>query len=215
MSVREDARSRLYDNFGPLLALLIVAFLVTGVDGSRWITLVAGLINVVSLLIGFASTDLDIRSRPAAALIGVGLVGAAAASRLPIDSVGAALGASAQAALLITLTVAVLKRIVRSHVVTIQTILGAIAAYLLIGQSFAWIYMALPGFTGEPVLDPPIAAGDVPVYYSYVTLTTLGFGDVSPAGDFAQRITVLEALLGQIFLAVLLAFLVSAYSSER
>jgi hypothetical protein len=67
--------------------------------------------------------------------------------------------------------------------------------------------------TGEPVLDQE-AVGKVPVYYSYVVLTTLGFGDITPNGAVAERVTVLEALLGQVFLVVLIARLVSTYERE-
>jgi hypothetical protein len=55
-------------------------------------------------------------------------------------------------------------------------------------------------------------ADEVPMYYSYVVLATLGFGDVLPIGSLAERVTVIEALFGQIFLATFVARLVSVYS---
>ncbi|MDH3681115.1 MAG: potassium channel family protein [Acidimicrobiia bacterium] len=207
-------RVRLHDNFALLLASLTITFMITGLEGSRGITVVAGLLNVCSLLIGFATTDLDMRSPAFLGLVGAGLVGAGIVSIVEVDSTAMALGATAQAVLLATLTIAVLGRVIRHTRVTTQTIVGALVVYVLIGQVFAWIYLSLPGYTGESVLDPP-SDGELPVYFSYVVLTTVGFGDVTPSGPFSQRLTIVEAVLAQIFIAVLLARLVSVYSAER
>jgi hypothetical protein len=97
--------------------------------------------------------------------------------------------------------------------VTNQTLLGAISAYFLIGQIFAWVYLSLPGYLDDEVISPAGGAGFTD-YYSYVVLTTLGFGDVTPVGALAQRVTVLEALIGQMFLAILIGRLVALYSRQ-
>ena len=109
------------------------------------------------------------------------------------------------------MTLAVLGRVIAHRDVTNQTLLGAVAAYFLIGQLFAWLYMALPDYAEGAVLAPTVT-DEIPMYYSYVVLTTLGFGDVVPLGELAERVTVIEALIGQMFLAVLVARLVAMYA---
>jgi len=58
----------------------------------------------------------------------------------------------------------------------------------------------------------PPSRGEIPTYYSYVVLTTLGCGDVQPVGVLAERITVVDSLIGRLFLAVLMSRLVSLYT---
>ena len=106
---------------------------------------------------------------------------------------------------------AVVRRVLAHDRVGLPTILGAISAYVLIGMVFAWIYLAMYGIVDGPLLDPDEAG--LPTYYSFVVLTTLGFGDITPVEDLVQRLTALEAMIGQIFLATLVARLVSLYGS--
>ncbi|MBT8240792.1 MAG: potassium channel family protein, partial [Acidimicrobiia bacterium] len=108
---------------------------------------------------------------------------------------------------------AVVGRVVHHERVETQTLLGALAAYFLIGLFFAWIYLALDGFVDGPVLQPPVEG--VPSYYSMVVLTTLGFGDINPVDQLARKVTAIEAITGQIFLATLVARLVSLYGRPR
>ena len=60
-----------------------------------------------------------------------------------------------------------------------------------------------------------VSTTDVPVYYSFVVLTTLGFGDITPVDAFAQRITALEAIVGQIFLATVVARFVALHGKRK
>ena len=202
-----DAR----DRFGLLVVLLVAVLLVSGVSDDGWVRLCAGVLNAVAFVVGYRATRTQSALWTAAGVLLVGLVGAIVVGSLRADELGGALGATTQVILLGTLTLAVVSRVLDHERVTNQTILGAIAAYLLIGQVFAWVYLALPGLMDEAVVAPG-RLGELPVYYSYVVLTTLGFGDITPTGALAQRVTVLEALLGQLFLAILLARLVSVYS---
>lgn len=94
--------------------------------------------------------------------------------------------------------------------ITTRRIQGAIAVYLLLGFIWAQVYelVALlhPGaFTGAVE-----GRGSLPwTYYSFVTLTTMGYGDIMPVHPLARAVAVLEALTGQLYLAIMLARLVS------
>lgn len=114
-----------------------------------------------------------------------------------------------------TLGAIVLVEVLREGPITSQRIQGAIAAYLLIALMFAaaytWIDVHVPSaFSGAAA--PPSSQRDPLArfaYFSFVTLTTVGYGDVVPQAGVARSLAVLEALIGQLFPAILLARLVS------
>jgi hypothetical protein len=98
--------------------------------------------------------------------------------------------------------------------ITAHRIRGAVATYLLLGLSWAWIYrlivLLVPGAiveTSNP--EQNLAMGTKLVYFSFMTLTTVGYGDIVPVGAFARSFSNLEALLGQLYPVVLIGRLVS------
>ena len=112
------------------------------------------------------------------------------------------------------LSAVVFERLFRAGRVTVHRISGAVAAYLLIGLVFAFVYdtieLAAPGsfrFAAEELRNTTLA--DPMVYFSFVTLTTVGFGDVTPAVPLTESLTNLEALIGQLFPTILIARLVA------
>jgi hypothetical protein len=117
---------------------------------------------------------------------------------------------------LVALCCVVLALVLRRGPITTRRIEGAIAVYLLLGFSWAQAYelVALwhPGaFTGA--VD---GGGSLPwTYYSFVTLTTMGYGDIMPVHPLARAGAVLEALTGQLYLTILLARLVSLELQSR
>jgi hypothetical protein len=114
------------------------------------------------------------------------------------------------------MTAVISVQVFRSGVVTVHRILGAVAVYLLLGliwaQAYQLVWLAHPGaFTGA--LDD--AAANPWVYFSIVTLTTTGYGDILPAHASARALANLEALIGQLYPAILLARLVSLEVARR
>jgi voltage-gated potassium channel len=114
--------------------------------------------------------------------------------------------------------VVVLAYIFRSQRVTLEVILAAVTVYLLIAFSFATIYNIAFQFDFRSFHLPEwIAAGSAEVlrtemiYFSLVTLATLGYGDILPSSPFTQMLAVLEAVIGQFFMAVLVAWLVGMF----
>ena len=115
------------------------------------------------------------------------------------------------AVLLVTVLV-IVRRVLTHEVVTVNTIFGALSAYLLIGFMFAAIYGALVNLDPTPFFaDGKRAGTGVLQYFSFTTLTTLGYGDFVAATQAGRSLAVLEALAGQIFLVTLVARLVSAF----
>ena len=116
-------------------------------------------------------------------------------------------------ALLLLLTVVmVVRRVLARPTVTIQSIYGALSAYLITGLMFASCFAAMDHLsTSDFFADNQPANTQTFQYFSFTTLTTLGYGDFTAVESSGRSIAVLEALTGQVFLATLVARLVSAY----
>jgi hypothetical protein len=119
--------------------------------------------------------------------------------------------------LLLLVTPFVISRRIASHtVVSTETVMGAISVYLLIGMSFAYIYL-----TVDTLIPTPFFAGQETAtinnyfFFSYTTLTTVGYGDLVPAGNVGQTFAMLEALIGQIYLVIVVARLVALWGQRR
>ncbi len=103
-------------------------------------------------------------------------------------------------------------RILHHPQVTPETILGGVCIYILIGMVFANFDYGLQLVAGKTFFAQAGHHG-LPdfAYFSYITMSTVGYGDLSPAPGLPRTSSVLEAVTGQVFLVVLLARLVSLY----
>jgi len=105
--------------------------------------------------------------------------------------------------------------------VTAHRIQGAVALYLLIAAFFAVLYELLEGvspgaFRFADGLTTTVGVSSEALYYfSFVTLTTVGYGDVTAVHPFARSLVMFEALIGQLYPAILLARLVTLYEGTR
>lgn len=123
---------------------------------------------------------------------------------------------------MIILTVVILNRVfMDDRPVTPHRVQGAVAAYVLFGITWSVLY----GFLDQVLpnaFNLPQASGDygparqeVFAYYSFITLTTVGYGDISPTHDISRMFAVMEALVGQLYPATLLARLVSLAITQK
>ena len=103
-----------------------------------------------------------------------------------------------------------LVEIIREQGVVLEAVWAALSIYLLIGLAYASIFSALQQITGQPFFVQeahPIAIDFV--YFSFVTLTTTGYGDFTAASSFARMLAVSEGLFGQLYLVTVVATIVS------
>jgi hypothetical protein len=101
----------------------------------------------------------------------------------------------------------------------LNRIVGAICVYLLLGLLFALanglVYRFVPGaFNGIEATEVS-TTGFTLLYYSFVTMTTLGYGDISPESPIARVLAYLSAIAGQFYIAVLVAMIVTQYMNQR
>ena len=115
--------------------------------------------------------------------------------------------------------VIIIMRLLNEERVTVDSLAGAVSTYLLMGMAFASLYLCINTLTpgsfllepgGIPLINGPEAVSDY-VYYSFVTLTTVGFGDALPISAAAKSLTIIEAVCGQMYLAILIAILVGKH----
>jgi len=112
-----------------------------------------------------------------------------------------------------------LKQVVVGTDITLNRLAGAICVYLLLGTIWAMAYTLVntlfPGsFTGFTPMDGHGWNSEW-LYFSFVTMTTLGYGDVLPVSATARGLAYMQAVVGQFYIAVLVAGLVGAYVSKR
>ena len=202
--------------YGLLLLLLIAVYLISAVTRSRW----GGAIHVAFVMvIGLLAIRRALLSQWADwVAVGIVLVtGIAAGFGISSTNKTAEGLANLWSGLVLLVTVVIIiNGVLRIDQVTGQSIYAALSAYLLLGLMFSAFYGAL-----SFLVSGPFFANGQPVntqtlqYFSFVTLTTLGYGDFTAAGSLGRAFAVLEALTGQVFLATLVARLVSAYGTTR
>jgi len=114
------------------------------------------------------------------------------------------------------LVVLILHYLSKEKKITADVIAGAICGYLLIGLMWSSFYSVLEALQPGSFQVPDHLSTDSSyfTYYSYVTLTTLGFGDIIPATNQARGLSVLESITGPVYLAVLVARLIGMGISQ-
>jgi voltage-gated potassium channel len=205
---------RILDSYASLLVLLLANFfLLEVVHDERWAVIGSTLLGAAALVVAISDPDTG-HKLERRHWISIAVCVLIVPVVLVVNSrevVG--LTYLLPAALLVTATLPVtLVRVLRHKRVTYETVLGALCTYVLLGLLFAFAYLAL-----DLVRDAPFFAQPGPheaseyLYFSFVTITTLGFGDLSPAVGLPQALTALEALLGSVFLVTLVARLVTLW----
>ena len=109
-----------------------------------------------------------------------------------------------------SIIIGVVRQVRRSHKITIRTMFGVLCVYLLIGSAFAYAY-GITSVLDDGTFFAQMSDGDVSdfLYFSFTTMTTTGFGDLTAAHDFGRSLAIMEALIGQIYLVTLVALIVS------
>lgn len=123
----------------------------------------------------------------------------------------------------VTMAVLILVTVMRRHLATVHSIFGAISAYLLLGLAWAVVYWGISRLDenaldlSDHVATTRIMGGKVSevaefsqlVYYSFVTMSTLGYGDITPRSSIVQTLAWMQSVTGQFYMAVLVAWMVS------
>ena len=114
-----------------------------------------------------------------------------------------------------------LRFVLRAPVVTVEVLCGSIAAYLMLGLMWTLAYWLVDQLTPGGAFSFNTDGGGQSIngfsgfYFSFITLSTVGYGDITPVSRFARWLAALEAMTGLLYVAVLIARLVALYSSAK
>ena len=113
----------------------------------------------------------------------------------------------------------IFRGVVASGEVTRETLYGAITAYLSLGVTWAWAYAlvehVLPGSFRSLLVPDGRVAGPEFTFFSFITLTSVGYGDIVPVGGHARSLAILEAVAGVMYQAIFVARLVGLYQGSK
>ena len=115
------------------------------------------------------------------------------------------------------MVIIILSYIIKVKNVTADIIFGAIVVYLLMALMWGFMYSVVEDLHPGSFIIPegPIKEGRfLLIYFSFVTLATLGYGDITPLTALACSLSILEAIIGQIYLVVVVAWLVGIFVSQ-
>jgi len=210
-------RLRASHSYGLVLVLIVAAFLfAAAVPDGRWGNSILVLLQCATLVCALWTSGVTaLTSHWNAVLVAAACV--AAISNLLTGGRLATGGTPLIAGLLTAATVVVIARgVVDQGEVNKQSVRGSIGIYILLGLLFAFLYGAVAGLGSTPLFAQGTdGTRPLRVYFSFVTLTTLGYGDYSPAGTIGQSLAIVEALTGQIYLVTVVALLVSRIGQGR
>jgi hypothetical protein len=114
---------------------------------------------------------------------------------------------------LVLLTIAaIFRRLVTYRTLNVQFVLGLLTVHILMALSFGLAYLMNELITAQAFAQGPQGLSGS-IYFSFVTITTLGYGDITPASNFVRTLAVAEAVLGQIYLVSVVAFAVGRLGS--
>jgi hypothetical protein len=196
-----------------LLILVIIAFAFSG-DGDVG-RLVSVVLEGITLLVILRSSRVHGRLLLIATVFVGVAIAAVVVSIVLGDSVGRRGPVIVGALLALVGPPAIIRRLLAHHRIDLTTVAGALCVYLLAGVFFAYVFWTVGEF------DPPFFAQTADpngvdfVYFSFVSLATLGYGDLTPIGDLGRMLAVTEAVSGQLYLVSAVALLVANLGRTR
>ncbi len=202
--------------YGIVLLLLFTTFVVeaSGFDGA-WYRVVTVALQGATLVMAFVASGVGrhlMRIATVVALLAfLGALVAAINDEPPTSGVFGILSFL----VVVAAPVVIARAIARRGVVDIHTVLGALCIYMMLGMLFSFLFGAIGDLISEPFFAQTAHATSADyLYFSFVTLTTTGYGDFTAGTGLGRAVSVLEALSGQLYLVVIVALLVGRMATN-
>jgi hypothetical protein len=215
---RTESRRR--ERYGVLLGAIVLAFGIQGIaQPGRWEQLLVSALLAVTVLLAFFAADVK------AWVMRLGMLVAGAVIILSLaeaiqGNVDAEATRIANALLVVLAPPAIVVGVLRSmrarQAVTLEAVFGVLCVYILLGMLFAYTYGLINDLGGSPFFAGGQQATVARcLYYSFTTLTTVGYGDLTSRSNLGHTLSTSEALFGQIYLITIVSLLVSNLRPRR
>jgi ion channel len=200
------------ERYGWLLLAILSAFAVQGIaHPGPWEQVVVSSLLAATLLLAGRASDVRPGVIRASLVVGALVVAASVVEALA----GTVDGPASRFANLLLVTLAppvivlgVIRSLRKRREVTVQAVFGVLSLYILLGMFFALVYGALDRYAGPFFVENAPGSVSNTLYFSFTTLTTVGFGDLTSRTNLGHTLSSLEALTGQIYLVTVVSLLV-------
>jgi hypothetical protein len=216
----EETPRRRRERYGVLLGAIVIAFAVQGIaEPAAWEEVLTSILLGVTLLLAFFAADAKpVVVRPTA-LVVAGLVALSIVEAVNGNGDGAA-ARLANALLVLLAPPAIIVGVVRSlrarQAVTLEAVFGVLCVYILLGMFYAYLYGSIDHLGGNPFFATGQSATVAHcLYFSFTSLTTVGYGDLTARTNLGHTLAVSEALLGQIYLVTVVSLIVANLGRSR
>jgi hypothetical protein len=200
------------DSYGLVLLMIVLTYVLATTLAQRWAVTVLLVVQIATVWLALRTAQAPRGLRLVANGLFVLTAVAAVAHLVAEGDSTMPYVFTAASVLYVVAPFWIVRHIAYRRAVDQETMLGALAAYLFIGMAFAFVYRFLGAVQASPFFG---GEGDGTLsdnlFFSFVTLTTTGYGNLVPAGNPGQSLAVLEALMGQLFLVTAVGKLVSAW----
>lgn len=200
------------ERYGLLLVAIVAAFGIQGIASpGPWEQVAVSALLATTLLLACWAADARQRLMRLAVAVGVAVVAASIVEAIAgtIDGPATRLANLLLVALAPPMIVLGVVRVLRKRQqVTLEAVFGVLCLYILLGMSFAFVYGVIDRFDGPFFAQAVQATVAHCLYYSYTTLTTVGYGDLTSASNLGHTLSSFEALTGQIYLVTVVSLIV-------
>lgn len=204
--------------FGPVLLLLLASYFAAALAGDRYWgrPVVLALLATTCFLALRATSIPPARLRIASWALLVTAIAAITVALAGREETAALIGALIGALLVIVAPVAIAGKLVRTPDVTTDAFYGAVCIYLMLAMFFASAYAFMGAALDQPFFVQVDEARIVDyLYFSFVTITTTGYGDLTARADVGRMLAVTEAIVGQLYLITVVAMVVQGLARQR
>jgi len=213
------------DRYLLVFVLILATVLCSAAIGDGpWGLIITLLLQTATLLVALSTSEAGPKSQAVAGVAALlTLLGVAGALLTGNEGVARLAYGVSMIALIAVTPIAIVRRLIAHPTVSITTVTGAANIYLLFGLFWATVYGFVGALLHQGTQTPAEAffiASRTPVgsdfiYYSYTTLTTVGYGDLTSASQIGRMLSVTEALVGQLYLVIVVAVLVANVGKGR
>ena len=204
----------LEDRFVLAAILIVVSLITTAIGGDhRAGQFVLVIVESATLLVILHASNVP---RHTIRIVTIVVIIAVVFSLVSISLDRQSLGPGIVGALLAFAGPVVILRRIRAHArIDLETVAASLCIYLLAGIFFAFVYRIIDAIDGQFFVQKATTGAVDFVYFSFVTMTTLGYGDLTPRTDLGRMLSISEALLGQLYLVSVVALLVANLGRDR